>query len=77
MVLTIRIICIVGNINIPLPTSKQGHECGVILMADPKSEQFRRFLCLLGSIQNRWINYIMIDVKTPEDTLSYLNSRVK
>ena len=36
MVLTIRIICIVGKNNIPLPTSKGGHECGVILMADPE-----------------------------------------
>ena len=57
MVLTMRIICLVGKINIPLPTSKEGHECGVILMAEPRGEQFGRFLCLLESRQNRWINY--------------------
>ena len=77
MVLTIRIIFLVGNINIPLPTSKKEHECGVILMADPEREQFRRFLCLLGSRQNIWINYILIDVKTPEDIISYLGLCVK
>ena len=38
MVLTIRIICLVGKINIPLPTSKEGHECGVIPMAEPERE---------------------------------------
>ena len=54
MVLTVRIICLVGKINIPLPTSKEGHECGVILMVEPKIEQVWRFLCILGSIQNRW-----------------------
>ena len=77
MILTMRIICLVGKINMPLPTSKEGHECGVILMADPKRQQFRGFLCLLGSRKNRWINSILIDVKTPEDILSYLYSRVK
>ena len=77
MVLTIRIIFLVGKINIPLPTSKEGHECRVILMAELKREQFGRFLCLLGSRQNRWINYIMIDVKTPEYILSYLDSCFK
>ena len=77
MVLTMRIIFLVGKINMPLPTSKEGHECGVILMADPEREQFGRFLCLLGSRKNRWLNYIMIDMKTPEDILSYLDSCVK
>ena len=72
IVLTMRIIYLVGKINIILPTSKQVHECVVISMDDPEREQFRRFLCLLGSRQNRWLNYIMIDVKTPEDILSYL-----
>ena len=38
MVLTMIIICVVWKINIPLPKSKEGHECGVILMADPKRE---------------------------------------
>ena len=38
MVLTMRIICLVGKINMPLPTSKEGHECGVILMAEPGRE---------------------------------------
>ena len=61
----------------PLPTTKQGHECGVFLMVDPEREQFGRFLCLLGSRQNRWLNYILIDVKTPKDILTYLNSCVK
>ena len=74
MVLTMRIICLVGKINIPLPTSKEGHECGVIPMVEPKIEQFGRFLCLLGSRHNRWLNYILTDVKTPEDILSYLHS---
>ena len=77
MVLTIRIICLVGKINIPLPTSKEGHECGFIPMDEPEREQFGRFLCLLGSRQNRWLNYILIDVKTLEDILSYLDSCVK
>ena len=77
MVLTIRIMCLVGKINIPLPTSKEGHECGVIPMVEPEKEQFGRFLCLLGSRQNKWLNYILIDVKTPEDILLYLDSRVK
>ena len=36
MVLTIRIICLVGKINMSLLTSK-GHECGVILMAKPET----------------------------------------
>ena len=76
MVLTMRIICLVGKINMTLTTSKEGHECGVILMADPEREQFMRFICLLGSRQNRWINYILIDVKTPEDIISYLDSCV-
>ena len=57
MVLTMRIICLVRKINMPLPRSKEGHECGVILMAEPKKEQFRRFLCLLERRQNIWINY--------------------
>ena len=57
IVLTMRIICLVGKINMPLPTSKEGHECGVILMVVLGREQFGRFLCLLGSRQNRWINY--------------------
>ena len=57
MVLTMRIICLVGKINMPLPTSKEGHECGVILMAKPRREQFEMFLCLLESRQNRWIDY--------------------
>ena len=77
IVLTMRIICLVGKINIPLPTSKEGHECGVILMAEPGREQFGRFLCLLESKQNRWLDYILIDVKTLEDILSYLDSCVK
>ena len=77
IVLTMRIICLVGKINMPLPTSKEGHECGVILMVEPRREQFERFLCLLESRQNRWLNYILIDVKTPEDILSYLDSCVK
>ena len=77
MVLTMRIICLVEKINMPLPTSKEGHECGVILMAEPERERFGRFLCLLRSRQNRWLNYILIDVKTPEDILSYLDSCVK
>ena len=51
MVLTMRIICLVGKINMRLPTSKEGHECGVILMAEPG------FICLLESRQNIWINY--------------------
>ena len=38
MVLTMIIMCLVGKINIPLPTSKQGHECGVIMMARPGRE---------------------------------------
>ena len=61
----------------PLPTSKEGHECGVNLMAEPRREQFKRFLCLLGSRQNMRLNSIQIDVKTPEDILSYLDSCVK
>ena len=72
-----RIICLVGKINMPLPTSKERHECGVILMAEPAREQFERFLCLLRSRQNRWLNYILIDVKTHEDILYYLDSCVK
>ena len=55
MVLTMRINCLVGKINMPLPTSKEGHECGVILMVDPEREQVGRLLCLLGSKQNRWL----------------------
>ena len=70
MVLTTRIICLVGKINMPLPTSKEEHECGVISMDEPEREQLWRFLCLLGSRQNRWINYILIDVNTHEDILS-------
>ena len=77
MVLTIRIICLVGKINIPLPTSKEVHECGVILMGELEREWFGRFLCLLGSRQNRWLNYNLIDVKTPEDILYYLDSCFK
>ena len=77
MVLTMRIICLVGKINMPLPTSKEGHECGVIPMAEIEREHFERLLCLLGSRQNKWFNYIMIYVKTPEDILSYLDSCVK
>ena len=77
MVLTMRIICLVGKINIPLPTSKEGHECGAILMADCEREQFGRFLCLLGSRQNKWLNSIPIDVKTHEDIINYLDSHVK
>ena len=77
MVLTMRIIYLVGKINMPLLTGKEGHECGVISMDELEREQFRRFLCLLGSRQNRWLNYILIDVKTPEDILSYLDSCVK
>ena len=46
-------------------------------MVEPKREQFRRFLCLLGSNQNRWLNSILIDVKTHKDSLSYLHSCVK
>ena len=72
-----RIICLVEKINMPLPTGKEGHECGVILMADHEREQFGRFLCLLGSRKNKWLNSIMIDAKTPKDILSYLNSCVK
>ena len=55
--ITMRIICLVGKINMPLPTSKEGHERWVILMAETEREQFERFLCLLVSRQNRWINY--------------------
>ena len=71
------IIFIVGKIIIPLPISNVEHECGVILMDEPEREQFGTFLCVLGSRQNRWLNYIMIDVKTPEDILYYLDSCVK
>ena len=46
-------------------------------MVEPKREQFGRFLCLLGSIQNIWLNSILIDVKILEDILSYLDSLVK
>ena len=46
-------------------------------MVDPEREQFERFLCLLGRRQNRWLNYILMDVKTLEDILSYLDSCVK
>ena len=38
MVLTIRIICLVGKINIPFLTSKEAHECEVILMAELERE---------------------------------------
>ena len=77
MVLTIRIICLVGKINKPLPTSKEGNEWGVIMMAhEPEREQFGRFLCLLGSRHNRWLNSIMIDVNTLEDIIYYLHSYV-
>ena len=38
MVLKMRVICLVWKINIPLPTSKDGHECGVIMMAEPERE---------------------------------------
>ena len=38
MVITIRIICLVGKISIPLPTSKEGHECRVIQMVEPEKE---------------------------------------
>ena len=72
-----RIICLVGKIYMLLPTSKEGHECGAILMDDPEREQFKRFRCLLGSRQNRWLNYILLDVKTPEDNISYIDSCVK
>ena len=57
MVLTMRIICLVGKINMPLPTSKEEHECGVTLMVGLGREQFGRFLCLLERRQNRWIRY--------------------
>ena len=77
IVLTMRIIFLVGKINMSLPTSKKGHECGVIMMNEPGREQFERFRCLLESRQNRWLDYILIDVKTPEDILSYLDSCVK
>ena len=77
MVLTMRIIFLVGKINMHLPKSKEGNECGVILMIETKREQFERFLCLLGSKQNRWINFILIDVKTPEYILYYLGPCVK
>ena len=77
MLLMMRIICFVGKINIPLPTSKEGHECGVIPMVEPGREQFERFLCLLESRQNRWLDYIFIYVKTPKDILYYLDSCVK
>ena len=77
VVLTIRKICLVGKINMPLSTSKEGHECGVISMVEPEREQLRRFLCLLGSRQNRWLISIMIDARTPEDILYYLDSCVK
>ena len=77
LVITMRIICLVGKFNMPLPTSKYGHECGVILMVAPGREQFGRFPCLLERRQNRWLNSIMIYVKTPKDILSYLNSCVK
>jgi len=69
MVLTMRIICLVEKISMPLPTSKERHECGVIMMDEPGREQFERFLCLLGSRKNRWLNYILIDVKNLEDIL--------
>ena len=36
MVLTIRIICLLGKINISLPTSKEVHECGFTPMVDPE-----------------------------------------
>ena len=38
MILTIRIICLIGKINMPLPTSKEGHECGFISMNEPGRE---------------------------------------
>ena len=37
-VLTIRIICLVGKISMSLPTRKEGHECGFILMVEPEIE---------------------------------------
>ena len=77
MVLTMRIICLVGKINKLLPTSKEGREFGVIPMVEPEREQFRRFLCLLRIIHNRWLNYILIDMKTGEDILSYFDSCFK
>ena len=77
MVLTIRIICIVGKINIPLPKIKEGHECGFIHMVGHEREQFTRFLYLMGNRHNRWLNYIPIDVNTPKDILYYLHSCVK
>ena len=46
-------------------------------MGEPEREQLVRFLCFLEIIQNRWIESIMIDVKTPEGILSYLGSCVK
>ena len=70
-------ICLEGKIIMPLPISNVEHECGVISMDDPEREQFGRFLCLLGSRQNKWLDSILIDVKTPEDILSYLDSCVK
>ena len=77
MVLTIRIIFIAGKMNIPLPTSKEGYECGVIQMDKHEREQFGRFLCLLGSRHNRWLNSILIDVKTLEGILCHLDSCFK
>ena len=38
MVITIRIICLVGKIIIHLPKIKEGHECGVISMVEPERE---------------------------------------
>ena len=61
----------------PLTKSKEGHESRVIQMGDPEREQFGRFLCLLGSEHNRWLNSIMIDVETTKDILYYLHACVK
>ena len=74
MVLTIRIIFLVGKTKMTLPKSKKVHECRVIQMGDPEREQFRRFLCLVGSRKNRWLNSIIIYVNTREDILYYLHS---
>ena len=74
MVLTMRIICLVGKINMPLPTSKEGHECGVIQWLSLEENNS-------GGSYVSWkadkIDGLIIYVKTPKDILSYLNLCVK
>ena len=48
------------------PTSKEGHEYGIISMDDPERDQIKRFLCFLGKRHNRSPNSIMRIVKSPK-----------